>query len=759
MLMFLLGMAGHCAIAGPSIWERTLMRERFDSEPFRTIRLPEWMENITALVFGPDPGSGIVDSESARAAAAAGAQMSQVFLGDFEYVFYSSKLLPKKPDIDEAEVARGIAELKKHGIRVIVSFWPCYQAKMFREHPDWRLVHSHTGEIPEGNFKETRHGGSLCQLGPWGDMVIELAAEILTTFPDVDGFTFDGMQHQGVCYCRHCRENYKRDTGEDIPELNMNDPAFRSYLLWEDRQLEKFIVRFQERIKGVRPDAVLAPWTTNSGRFMHYNWIPHTHSARTNLLFDAPTMEFWLDEQHRGNTVAPAFANAYLWALTEQRVAFSEPYMMTHMCPYSTDSFPQHEALMRGLLLITYGCRPGYYMHWKNHEKATLEHVAEVQKRAPWMTQIKSEPWAALLMSDQTRTFYGRDGGKVETRYLSNVLGAFRTAVEEHLAVDVINDWNLNPKDLARYKVLVMPNAACLSDKQIKAVDTFVRNGGGLVATLDTSLFDELSNPRKDFGLADVFGAHYLGAPSVEPDSIGKPDPTFVNKLGGDYWEKRTTVFDLQMGKHELFNHRLLDQYVGTSSVVFRGPAVAVGSLSADAASIGTLRMRKDMGEQSKDMDLLPGIVVRKHGKGRVVYMAGGFDAGYYLYPFTYERLLLAQAIRWTAAEPFGISVEAPMCVHSTFFRQEKDGQRLVVNLFNDLNSTGNHAQPDNDIPQREEIIPIHDIKIAFRGYDITRVHLEPGGGDLRIEKVDGGVQVTVKKLDVHSMVVAELAR
>lgn len=747
-----------CASTALGMWEEGLVREGFDAEPFRPVRPPEWMENTTALVFGPDPGTGIVDPKSAEAAAKAGAQMSQVFLGDFAHVFYNSKILPIKPGVKEEDVRKGMQELKKRGIRVIVSYWPCYQAKMCAEHPDWRQVYSSDGKVPEADFKTSPHGGRLCELGPWGDMLIDIAAEIMTTFPEVDGFTFDGFQHEGACYCVHCRENYKRDTGEDIPARNMNDPAFRRYLLWEDRQFEKLVSRFQERIKSIRPDAVLAPWTTNSGRFMHFNWIPHTHSARTNLLFDAPTMEFWLDEEHRGNTVAPAFANAYLWALTNQRVAFSEPYLMTHMVPYGTDSFPQQEELMRGLLLLTYGCRPGYYMHWSNHEKSTMDSIAEIQKRAPWMTHIKSEPWAALLMSDQTRTFYGRDGGKVEARYISNVLGAFRTAVEEHLATDVICDWNLTADDLARYKVLVLPNAACLSDHQIEAIKHYVENGGGLVATLDTSLFDELSNPRKDFGLADVFGAHYLGAPSLEEATLGKPDPAFASKLDGDYWEKRLSVFDLKMGKHELFDHPLIRQYVGKSTVVFRGPAVAV-SLSDGAESIGELTIRKSPGEAVPGTTPIPGVVVRGYGKGRVVYMPAGYDAGYYLYPFTYERLLLGQAMRWAAKEPFGISVTAPMCVHSTFFRQERDGQRLVVNLFNDLNSSGNHAQPDNDIPQREEIIPIHDIKITFRGYDITRVHLEPGAANLAMKRVSGGVEVTVPRLDTQNLVVAELGR
>ena len=82
-------------------------------------------------------------------------------------------------------------------------------------------------------------------------------------------------------------------------------------------------------------------WTTNAGRFGHFLSIPRNMPARMNLLLDAPApdQEFWLDETNRGPTVVPAFANAYIWATTNHRVAFSEPYLMSHGNPYGKDSF------------------------------------------------------------------------------------------------------------------------------------------------------------------------------------------------------------------------------------------------------------------------------------------------------------------------------------------------------------------------------------------------------------------------------------
>ncbi len=55
-------------------------------------------------------------------------------------------------------------------------------------------------------------------------------------------------------------------------------------------------------------------------------------------------------------------------------------------------------------------------------------------------------------------------------------------------------------------------------------------------------------------------------------------------------------------------------------------------------------------------------------------------------------------------------------------------------------------------------MLPIHDIAVMFKGYGIKRVHLEPDGKELEMKKVGDAVAVTVPKLMIHAMVVAELA-
>ena len=212
----------------------------------------------------------------------------------------------------------------------------------------------------------------LCLLGPYGDFFIDVLAEILTKYPDVDAFSFDGLHYGGVCYCEHCRDDYRKDTGAEIPNADMNDPAFRSYQHWADRRMEDLVRRMQTRLKGIKPDVALVTWTTNAGRFGHFLSIPRNMPARMNLLFDAPDQEFWLDETNRGTTIVPAFANAYIWATTNHRVAFSEPYILSHGNPYGKDSFPPHEIARRMLLALTYGARRASPSAQPQHLQAEL---------------------------------------------------------------------------------------------------------------------------------------------------------------------------------------------------------------------------------------------------------------------------------------------------------------------------------------------------------------------------------------------------
>ena len=749
-LLWPLAVAAGAAGQAARVWGDAIMSQPFDKAAFHEVAIPAWVEETTGVGYTL---SGQNADQRARARSA-GVSISELGFVDPFYPYYESKLLLRRsPHVPLGNLPREIAEYQRLGLRILAVYPPSLQGEVYERHPDWRRISENTTQIPQVDLAKYPHGGMLCLLGPYGDFFIEVLAEILTRFPQVDAFSFDGLHYGGVCYCEHCRRNYRADTGCELPNVNLDDPAFRRYQHWADRRLESLLQRMQGRLKSIKPTVALLTWTTNAGRFGHFLDIPRNMPARLNLLLDAPDQEFWLDESNRGATVVPAFGLAYIWALTNHRVAFSEPYLMAHGNPYGKDSFPAHEIERRMLLAVAHGVCPSIAVGQPPHMQSAIYHcLEEVRKRKPWITHKQPEPWAGLLMSDNTRNFYGRAPGQVENRYLANVLGAFRAALEEHLQFTLIADWNLNPQDLAKFKVLLLPNAACLDAHQAAAIRQFVRQGGGLVASLDTSLCNEFGDAATNFALADVFGADLEGLPPMGTNALASLDANFARTLPPDYWEKRKNIWDFARQPGVELDSPPLNALLGQQPVTLKAPAVRVHTNCSSARVVATLAPRS--GSPSAAM---PAVILNSFGKGKCAYLAAGFDAAYYLYPYPYQRVVLRTLAESVALEPPRVVVTAPMCVHAVSTHQSRDGERLVIHLYNDINTSAFHALPDEDVPLREEVLPVYDIRVVLRHYHLRRLHLEPEGTTLQARSTGDETTVTVPRLDIHTMLVGEL--
>ncbi len=138
-----------------------------------------------------------------------------------------------------------------------------------------------------------------------------------------------------------------------------------------------------------------------------------------------------------------------------------------------------------------------------------------------------------------------------------------QTLIQTRVPFDIIFDRHL--KDLAKYKVLVLADQDALSDAEVAQIRTFVENGGGLVATGDTSLYTDWRWRRGRFGLADLFGRDLPPAPNepnrpvqrtfgkgrvvylprVEP-SVPPPPPSMSYNFSKEYWKLPTNYRELE---------------------------------------------------------------------------------------------------------------------------------------------------------------------------------------------------------------------
>ncbi len=656
---------------------------------------------------------------------------------------------------ESAVMKTSFAHMRRLGIRVVIGVSPYAPVAYVKQHPEWRLKYS-PGEKPLDpalDLTKPEHDAlrSLSLNTPYGDYLIENLAEIFTEY-QVDGISFDGNYHPSINYTPYDMELYRAESGRAFPAgVDLNSDDYKVYLLWADAKLESWYRKLHTRLRQVNPQAAVYTWTTNAGRYGHYLTSPRVMSARMNMLFDSPVQEWWLDEVNLGASVVPAFGAAYARAVTGGRTGASEPYIISRGNPYSGSGFPGHELQTRCLMAFANGCLTPLAVPSGAGKEAGDQTLREIGRRKKWFIHATQEPWLALLVSEQTRQFYA--GGQIMERFLAHALGVFRVGLEEHLPLTLITDQDLTSERLKPYKALILANAAALSDGQVATIRAFVQGGGGLVATCETSLCDELGHPRPDFALSDLFGVSFEGRPaSPRKRTPGEPAQPVI--LDDAYWANRQAPAEMRWGGSDLQTTDLIadprmplvTQGVQAS---FKGPLVLMSPPRPP--------MKNGMLMFPYSKDPVPCVSMGEQGAGRVVYMAAGFDAANYSYGYPYHRLLMAQAIRWAARTAPPVQVKAPMCIQSTFFRQRRDGERLVVHLFNGLNSTSDHGLPEVDVPLREEAVPVAGITVRFNTERPKRIHMEPEGIDLPAVEKDGGIEVAVPPLAVHSMVVAEL--
>ena len=171
-----------------------------------------------------------------------------------------------------------------------------------------------------------------------------------------------------------------------------------------------------------------------------------------------------------------------------------------------------------------------------------------------------------------------------KTTWLRGYVATCNALTDKHIPYKALVDRDMTAETLSRkVRTLLLLNNGPMSDRAIAAVRQFVKDGGTLIASGDTSLFDEHGQTRNDFGLADVFGFHFAGM-NAEENALSIP--------------QRTSFTGSTVG-----------------SLPHEYPFTTLTDISKDVEVLGQMVL--------KSGPSAPGILTRKYGKGRVVYFIG----------------------------------------------------------------------------------------------------------------------------------------
>jgi glycosyl hydrolase family 42 (putative beta-galactosidase) len=532
-----------------------------------------------------------------------------------------------------------------------------------------------------------------------------------------------------MCYCRHCRENFKKASGLDLPrpsEILPRDPrdrVRREYTLWRQKRLFELWDVWDSAIRKANPNARYIP---NAGGGALSALDMKGIGERAPILFAdrqarSGTMPIWANGKN-GKEYRAAMGRKPIGGIFS--VGVEEPYRWK-------DSVQSPEEIKAWVVDgIANGLRPWYAkFNAKVIDKRWLRPVEEVYewhwRNDKYLRNLEPLARVAMVYSQQTAWFYG--GEEARRKVEDHTLGYYQALVEARLPFEMAHDGLLDAARLSRFRTLILPNIAALSTQQCAQLRDFVQRGGGLVATYETSLYDEQGERRPDFGLADLFGASYAG--KVE-------------------FRMQNSYLTVE-GAHPLVagleNAPRIVNSVGRVHVrTVRKPVAVPLTL---VPSYPDLPMEDVFPRVAKTDE--PQVYLQEFGQGRVVYFPGDLDRTYWEVLQRDHGRILRNAVLWAANEEQPATVAGPGMLDVTLWRQAQSMTLHLVNLTNPMAMRGSYR----------EVIPVGPQRVRIRapeGVKPGAVKLLVSGRAISPRVRNGVLEMEIPSIDLHEVVAVD---
>lgn len=592
----------------------------------------------------------------------------------------------------------------------------------FAAHPEWVARH------PDGS--PVRHWADstryvACSHGPYNFEFITAVIDEIVAGYDVDAIFGNRWDGSVVCHCATCQTLFRAQSGHDVPtSMDPLDPVRRAYMLWENEHLLGLVDHWAATIRARVPHGFFLPgWASRPQPRIEFDVArlganPMLTVDRQARSGDSPA---WTNgrnaKEHRAfmgdrplpNIFSVGFEDAHRWKDSVQAPAEIEAWLA--------------DGIAQGFRpwLCKFNAKP-IDTRWMPAVASIYQRYAA---RETYLRNTGNLARAAILVSDQNATFFHKvqENGLVDDAQR----GFYHALVESRIPFEMVHERLLDPERIDRFDVLILPNIATLSDSQCRQLRDYVARGGGLVATSETSLYDEWGTKRADFGLADLFGCSYAG--QVEP------------RVQNAYIQIRS-VHPLTAGLGDV--PRVI---AGTARVHVTPHDAALQPLTF-VPSYPDLPMESAFARTP--VTNIPMAFCQTHGKGRVVYFPMDLDRTFWEVMNPDHRRLLGNAAAWAADRSPPMTVEGPGVLDIAYWRQSGSLVAHLVNLTNPMLLKG---------PFRE-IVPCGPYRVSLalpQGSRPRRVRLLDAGREMPLRMEQDRLIVEVPTVRLHEMIAIDL--
>ena len=431
------------------------------------------------------------------------------------YMFYDSKVGKRHPGLHYDYLKDMIRMGHEKGIAMELYVPTVWADWLIQQHPSWGY------RTPGGELYTASYGGYHPDPNsPAADWYVDVIRELIPAYGG-DAFFADGISFPRYGQSEFTVAKFKKDMGRDYPKSLAADPDWRATVRWEAEQVANYWKKLKDAVK--------------------------TQDKRVEVTFNGPGPEIQMPYSGHAMT-SPRLHSLTDYAFTEagssgeyatfvRGAAWPKPFKVTFLNANSIlDPFDADEIRARVGRTLAEGGQPYRYDRTSIDGDANRHFTEtwgvifrEVKEKEQFIKGAEPVKYVAVLASEPTMMYRGRaDAGS----HAQDLIGTLRALDNLHVQHDVIGDWNLSAEMLKPYQLVILPNAACMSDRQAAVLREYVREGGALWATAESSLFDENGAPRRDFALADVFGVRVDETPSSALQEKDRKRPAFLLPRG-----------------------------------------------------------------------------------------------------------------------------------------------------------------------------------------------------------------------------------
>ena len=620
----------------------------------------------------------------------------------------------------------------------------------------------------------------MCLNTAYRDHCFEQMRELLD-YP-VDGFWLDITYYPPhACYCEACRRSFRERSGGPIPGMNWDDPRWRDFVQFKTDVVSRFFADAAASARERDPDMPLTfnlpppdSWAISGQQAGVAQQVRHMTFASSEVHFDMyGTLSLPVEVEVNTalgrdppETILCRFADGWDWTVKPEEQLSAECL----------------GAMARGsaVMVIDHAYPDG------GLESEAYEVIGKVFRRmeraADWVKGTRPKPFAAVLLSERTLFAYGRED---PTRHVFPFYGVCRTLLESHIPFRVVTDSDVEER-LTDCRVLILPNAASMTDAACREVKGFVESGGTLLATYRTSFLDENGERRTEPGLADLFNAavtgevpsvHYVRLAGGEELLAGAPSrpiplygPSLLVKAQSGAASGGRIVKPFPLEKGQFFTHGFAppgpttDHPVWVISEKGEGKAVYFPGRICESLLSGDPELRRLL---AAAVSLAPGgIPLRVEGprcldvSWRVRDDADILHLVNIQYPTGRTFPVLSPESYWTLMRESGALFPAANLPASTARRLLRLGLKSYLRL-NQEKAIRKFLEAVDRLPKRgvevaDRVPAASDVtlRVRKRSGSPGRV-FSPFSGDLDYEEgEDGFIAVTVPRIAVHEIVV-----